>query len=60
MPEIAAPAGDDMMPGPGFAAETDNLEAYGKAKLARKNLDMIAANLRRATALGFELRRQRA
>ena len=28
----------------GFAAETDNLEQYAKDKLARKNLDMIAAN----------------
>jgi phosphopantothenoylcysteine decarboxylase/phosphopantothenate--cysteine ligase len=28
----------------GFAAETDNLEKYARAKLARKNLDMIAAN----------------
>ena len=28
----------------GFAAETDDLEAYAREKLARKNLDMIAAN----------------
>ncbi len=28
----------------GFAAETDNLEAYAKGKLERKSLDMIAAN----------------
>ncbi len=28
----------------GFAAETDDLEHYALAKLARKNLDMIAAN----------------
>ncbi len=28
----------------GFAAETDNLEAYAKDKLERKSLDMIAAN----------------
>jgi len=28
----------------GFAAETDNLEEYARGKLARKNLDMIAAN----------------
>ena len=28
----------------GFAAETHNLEAYARDKLARKNLDMIAAN----------------
>lgn len=29
----------------GFAAETDNLEAYAKGKLVSKNLDFIAANL---------------
>jgi phosphopantothenoylcysteine decarboxylase/phosphopantothenate--cysteine ligase len=28
----------------GFAAETDDLEAYAKAKLKHKSLDMIAAN----------------
>jgi len=28
----------------GFAAETDDLEAYAKGKLANKSLDMIAAN----------------
>lgn len=28
----------------GFAAETDRLESYAKAKLAHKGLDMIAAN----------------
>ena len=28
----------------GFAAETDNLEEYARGKLARKNLDLIAAN----------------
>jgi len=28
----------------GFAAETDNLEEYAKAKLEKKSLDMIAAN----------------
>jgi phosphopantothenoylcysteine decarboxylase / phosphopantothenate---cysteine ligase len=28
----------------GFAAETDNLEKYARAKLTRKNLDLIAAN----------------
>jgi phosphopantothenoylcysteine decarboxylase/phosphopantothenate--cysteine ligase len=28
----------------GFAAETHNLEVYAKDKLARKNIDMIAAN----------------
>jgi phosphopantothenoylcysteine decarboxylase/phosphopantothenate--cysteine ligase len=29
----------------GFAAETDNIEAYARDKLQRKQLDMIAANL---------------
>jgi phosphopantothenoylcysteine decarboxylase / phosphopantothenate---cysteine ligase len=28
----------------GFAAETDNVEAHARAKLERKNLDLIAAN----------------
>jgi phosphopantothenoylcysteine decarboxylase/phosphopantothenate--cysteine ligase len=28
----------------GFAAETHNLDVYAKDKLARKNIDMIAAN----------------
>ncbi|BBL69573.1 bifunctional phosphopantothenoylcysteine decarboxylase/phosphopantothenate--cysteine ligase CoaBC [Methylogaea oryzae] len=28
----------------GFAAETDDLEGYARAKLAAKNLDMVAAN----------------
>lgn len=28
----------------GFAAETDDLETYARAKLAAKNLDMVAAN----------------
>ena len=28
----------------GFAAETENVEAYARAKLKRKNLDLIAAN----------------
>jgi phosphopantothenoylcysteine decarboxylase/phosphopantothenate--cysteine ligase len=28
----------------GFAAETDNLEQYAQDKLAKKNMDMIAAN----------------
>jgi phosphopantothenoylcysteine decarboxylase/phosphopantothenate--cysteine ligase len=28
----------------GFAAETENVEAYARAKLARKRLDLIAAN----------------
>jgi phosphopantothenoylcysteine decarboxylase/phosphopantothenate--cysteine ligase len=42
---LAAVAGLDTPPFTvGFAAETDNLEAYAKNKLKEKNLDMIAAN----------------
>ncbi len=37
----------------GFAAETDNVEAYARAKLERKKLDLIAANLV-AENVGFE------
>ncbi|QCU90897.1 bifunctional phosphopantothenoylcysteine decarboxylase/phosphopantothenate--cysteine ligase CoaBC [Thiomicrorhabdus sediminis] len=37
----------------GFAAETNNLIGYAKDKLARKNLDMICANLV-GESLGFE------
>jgi phosphopantothenoylcysteine decarboxylase/phosphopantothenate--cysteine ligase len=37
----------------GFAAETDNLEAYARAKLTRKKLDLIAAN-QVGTDLGFD------
>ena len=37
----------------GFAAETENLEAYARGKMQRKNLDMIIANLVGGTATGF-------
>lgn len=37
----------------GFAAESDNVAAYARDKLKRKNLDMIAANDITATGLGF-------
>jgi phosphopantothenoylcysteine decarboxylase/phosphopantothenate--cysteine ligase len=37
----------------GFAAETENVEAYARAKLTRKKLDLIAANLV-GTDLGFD------
>ncbi|MDC8013145.1 bifunctional phosphopantothenoylcysteine decarboxylase/phosphopantothenate--cysteine ligase CoaBC [Tahibacter soli] len=37
----------------GFAAETENLEAYARAKLERKRLDLVAAN-RVGNGLGFE------
>jgi phosphopantothenoylcysteine decarboxylase/phosphopantothenate--cysteine ligase len=38
----------------GFAAETQNLEAYARAKLEKKNLNMIAANDVSAPGLGFD------
>lgn len=38
----------------GFAAETDNVKEYARAKLERKGLDMIAANLV-GSGLGFEV-----
>ncbi len=37
----------------GFAAETENVEAYARAKLERKRLDLIAAN-QVGGGLGFE------
>jgi phosphopantothenoylcysteine decarboxylase/phosphopantothenate--cysteine ligase len=37
----------------GFAAETENLEAYARGKMQRKKLDMIIANLVGGTATGF-------
>jgi phosphopantothenoylcysteine decarboxylase/phosphopantothenate--cysteine ligase len=37
----------------GFAAETQNVEHYARDKLARKNLDMIAANNVAAAGQGF-------
>lgn len=37
----------------GFAAETDNLEAYARKKLKEKSLDMVAANLVGISSGGF-------
>lgn len=37
----------------GFAAETDNVEKYAKAKLESKGLDMIVANDVSDTSIGF-------
>ena len=37
----------------GFAAETHDLEAYAKEKIAKKNLDMIVANDVTASGAGF-------
>lgn len=38
----------------GFAAETQNLEEYARAKMARKNLDMIVANNVAQAGAGFD------
>ncbi len=38
----------------GFAAETDEVEAYARGKLARKGIDLIAANLVGGEGGGFE------
>ena len=38
----------------GFAAETENVAGYARAKLEQKNLDMIAANDVSAESSGFE------
>lgn len=38
----------------GFAAETEDLQANARAKLERKHLDLIAANLVGAPGTGFE------
>ena len=37
----------------GFAAESQNVEAYARSKLEKKNLDMIAANDITTEGLGF-------
>lgn len=37
----------------GFAAESENVEHYAKAKLAKKNLDLIVANDISAEGAGF-------
>ena len=38
----------------GFAAETDNVEAYARGKLDAKKLDLIAANRVGVAGSGFE------
>lgn len=38
----------------GFAAETENVTAYGQAKLKKKNLDMLIANDVTAQGAGFK------
>ncbi len=44
----------------GFAAETDNLEAYAATKLRQKNLDMIVANDVSQSDAGFNVETNRA
>ena len=44
----------------GFAAETDDVERYGRDKLQRKGLDMIVANDVSAEGAGFEVTTNRA
>lgn len=51
---IASVAASDHRPFTiGFAAETENLVAYAKKKLAKKNLDMIIANNVSDQSIGF-------
>ena len=47
----AKPAGQILV---GFAAETDDLLANARGKLARKQLDLIVANDVSAPGVGFE------
>lgn len=51
LPRIAAKKGSRLMIG--FAAETDNLAANAKSKLARKRLDLIVANDVTQAGAGF-------
>ncbi len=55
--DILAALGAAKRPGQvivGFAAETDDLEANARGKLARKHLDLIVANDVSAPGVGFE------
>lgn len=55
-PDIAATLGSRKRPGQvlvGFALETDNAEANGREKLARKNLDFIVVNSLADQGAGF-------
>ncbi len=57
-PDIAAALGAQKMPGQilvGFAAETENTVENARAKLAKKNLDMIAANDVMMPGAGFDV-----
>jgi phosphopantothenoylcysteine decarboxylase / phosphopantothenate---cysteine ligase len=58
--ELAAARGDDRRPVlVGFAAETDDVEAQGRAKLARKGADLLVVNDVSATDAGFEVETNR-
>jgi len=55
-PDILAELGQARHPGQilvGFAAETDDVEAAGRAKLARKGLDLLVANAVGRPGTGF-------
>ena len=58
-PDVLAELGEQRRPGQvlvGFAAETSDVEAAGRAKLERKKLDLLVANLvgREGTGFGSE------
>ena len=58
--ELAAARGGDRHPVlVGFAAETDEVEAQGRAKLARKGADLLVVNDVSATDAGFEVETNR-
>lgn len=55
-PDVAAEANAARRPGQvlvGFAAETEDLEANARAKMARKGFDLVAANLVNESGSGF-------
>jgi phosphopantothenoylcysteine decarboxylase/phosphopantothenate--cysteine ligase len=55
-PDILAELGDARRPGQvlvGFAAETEDVEASGREKLARKHLDLLVANEVGRAGTGF-------
>jgi phosphopantothenoylcysteine decarboxylase/phosphopantothenate--cysteine ligase len=55
-PDILAGLGATKRPGQllvGFAAETDDVEANARAKLVRKNLDIVVSNDVSAPGVGF-------
>jgi phosphopantothenoylcysteine decarboxylase / phosphopantothenate---cysteine ligase len=59
-PDILAELGASRAPGQppllvGFAAETDDVEANGRAKLARKRADLLVVNDVSAADAGFEV-----